>query len=504
MNFDSLKNSFKTTQFILPDWCDFKDTDGKYWFEKYNGKEKSFVFDEIPFFYMDAQRDIIEDIKLKSSYLGRMISKIKYKKEDIEIIENKIKELNEQAVNSSEVLKNIKTTLKGLDTAMSSPSNGVEITPFTKKIRDLNKGLTIYYSDRTDSFSMEYHGMGTRSWSSLLTLKAFINLLAENSADKAFYPILAIEEPEAHLHPNAQKKLYTQISEIAGQKIISTHSSYIAASAKLNQIRNFYKEENNIVSGFVDTSLLSSDGEDERKIRRQVINARGEIFFSKAIIFFEGETEEQALPIFAEKYFEGTNKATTIDFVGVGGAGNYLPFIRVADGLRIPWFILSDGEDKAKKDVLKALKKLYQNENLRLETISNIFVLDNGNDFERYLIECKYKDENQIEQNYIDEIKNAFIELREENYLEEEIRRKDGTKKERIKTNRVCVTCTQNIYEDILRNYIGDDGYKSAIYDCMISQKTQFGPVIAKVIIDSGKPLPPKIVALFNKVNESL
>jgi predicted ATPase len=33
-----------------------------------------------------------------------------------------------------------------------------------------------------------------------------------------FFPIVAIEEPEAHLHPNAQKKLYEQIANIPGQK----------------------------------------------------------------------------------------------------------------------------------------------------------------------------------------------------------------------------------------------------------------------------------------------
>ena len=119
---------------------------------------------------MDAQRDIIEDIKIKSSYLGRMISKIEYEQEDIAKIEDQIKELNDTAVSSSDILTNIKDTLKQLDTAMNTSSEGVEITPFTKKIRDLSKGLSIYYSDRDDSFSMEYHGMGTRSWSSLFLL----------------------------------------------------------------------------------------------------------------------------------------------------------------------------------------------------------------------------------------------------------------------------------------------------------------------------------------------
>ena len=193
--FDAIKNSYKTQRFILQSWPEFKQDDIN-WFEIDNGNKASFHFDEVPFFYMDAQRDILEDTKLRSSYLGKMLSKIEYSKEDIKDIEEQIKLLNEKAVSSSEILSNIKTTLKELDTAMDTRSEGIEITPFTKKLRDLNKGLTIYYTDRQDSFSMEYHGMGTRSWSSLLTLKSFISLLSINAekGTSVFFPILAIEE----------------------------------------------------------------------------------------------------------------------------------------------------------------------------------------------------------------------------------------------------------------------------------------------------------------------
>ncbi len=290
ISFDPIKNSYKTEQSILKTWDDFLKSD-KNWFDSDNGSQTRFNFDELPFFYMDAQRDILEDTKLRNSYLGKMLSKIEYLPEDIKEIEEQINTLNEKAVSSSEILTTIKSTLKGLDSAMDTNSDGIEITPFTKKIRDLNKGLTIYYSDNQDSFSMEYHGMGTRSWSSLLTLKSFISLLATNAENEksVFYPILAIEEPEAHLHPNAQKKLYGQIKSIAGQKIISTHSPYVAATAKLEQIRSFYKDKQ-VYCGKIDIESLSP--EDVRKINRQVINTRGEIFFSKLIVFFEGETEE--------------------------------------------------------------------------------------------------------------------------------------------------------------------------------------------------------------------
>jgi putative ATP-dependent endonuclease of OLD family len=274
-------------QTILKEWFAFEagETD---WLNADKGNKTTFRFDELPFFYMDAQRDILEDTKLRSSYLGKMLSKIKYSTDDIKAIEQRIEQLNEKAVSSSDILSNIKETLKGLDSALDNQSGGIEITPFTKKIRDLNKGLTIYYGDSQDSFSMEYHGMGTRSWSSLLTLKSFIGLLASNAetGKTVFFPVLAIEEPEAHLHPNAQKQLYSQINSIAGQKIISTHSPYIAAVAELGQIRNFYKDHR-VHCGRVAIDVLEDD-EAQRKIERQVINTRGEIFFSKLMVFFEG------------------------------------------------------------------------------------------------------------------------------------------------------------------------------------------------------------------------
>jgi len=492
ISFNQIKNSYKTERYILKDWAEFFKND-KNWVESDNGNKTIFSFDEMPFFYMDAQRDILEDTKLRNSYLGKMISKIEYSENDIKEIEEQIKSLNEKAVSSSDILTNIKTTLKALDSAMGTNSEGIEITPFTKKIRDLNKGLTIYYSDNEDSFSMEYHGMGTRSWSSLLTLKSFISLLTKNSEKEksVFFPILAIEEPEAHLHPNAQKKLFSQIDEIDGQKIISTHSPYIAATAQLSQIRSFYKDKT-VKSGKID--ITSLEREDIRKINRQVINSRGEIFFSKLIVFFEGETEEQALPIFAEKYFGKTPVEIGIDFVGVGGYGGYLPFLRFAEALNIPWLLFSDGEEKAEKAVKSALKKVKKIKEINLNDFDNVFILDELADFEKYLINT----------GYIEEIKLALKELHTDDYLENKIKTLNGSKDKRIKTENVCATCKQNIYEDLLRDYNGDEGFRQAIYDIITSNKTKFAPAISEQIVNGEKDLPSKIKDLFAKATEIL
>lgn len=449
-----IRKTFKKKQYFIDEWGKFYDDTLQHWYLREYENELSFYFDEIPFFYLDANRDILEDLKSKTSFLGKILSSIAYNSGDRELIENLIKELNKETIERSEVLTNLHSTLEELDTAMDNPHNTVDITPFTKKIRDLNKGVRINYSQ----FSMEYHGMGTRSWSSLLILKAFIlqnKKLADNS-QVAYYPIIAIEEPESHLHPNAQKKLYSQINDIVGQKIIATHSSYIAGSAKIKEIRSISKSISDLFVGrFIESDF---EKEDIRKIYRQVINTRGELFFSKLVILSEGETEEQALPITIERHLGKSPIELGVDFIGVGGSGNYLPFIRFFEAFNIPYLIFSDNEAEANASVTNQISKS------KLKDINTVVFLNAGNDFEKEL----------CENGYIDEVKKAYYEL----ILSE------------------CV----NEHHKIAKTAQLDQIPNTDFYGLVTGLKTQFAPVIGYELYNSAKPLPPKIVELFEKV----
>lgn len=462
ITFDSIRTLYTTQQYILDSWSDFQNAD-EHWYDIDNGNEKSFRFEEMPFFYMDAQRDILDDLKSKSSYLGKMLSKIEYSPDALVAIEEQIKALNETAVNDSPILNDIRETLKDLDSTIGSQNENIEITPFTKKVRDLNKGLTIYYGNEQDSFPMEHHGMGTRSWSSLLTLKAFIKLLETNSNDNPFFPIIAVEEPESHLHPNAQKKLYSQISSMSGQKIISTHSPYIAGASNISEIRNFYKNE------IVECGKIKIlDSESIRKIERQVINTRGEIFFSKCLVLFEGETEEQALPLLFEKYFSTTSIELGVDFIGVGGFRNYLPFIRFAEDFKIPWIIFSDNDQNG--TIKTSVQQQFTNSLTTKEEVEVVIFLNDTCDFEQQLIVDGFQDE----------IKQVFISLLE--YNNEQHR-----------------AATEETKQQEINDYTEDE-----LYDKMTSIKTKFAPLIAHEIYLSEKELPTKIVSLFEKINTIL
>ena len=90
-----------------------------------------------------------------------------------------------------------------------------------------------------------------------------------------------------------------------GQKIISTHSASICSQAEISHMRHFSKVGEETIVRRIDlgTGENRLTAEDLRKIDRQVMNTRGDLLFARTLVFFEGETEEQAIPDLAEKFW---------------------------------------------------------------------------------------------------------------------------------------------------------------------------------------------------------
>ena len=69
--------------------------------------------------------------------------------------------------------------------------------------------------------------------------------------------------------------------------------------------------------------------------------------------------------------------------------GNYLPFLRMAEGFKIPWFILSDGEPATVEAVNNALTVIGQS---GIPNNDRVIVLPEGKDFEAYIVSGATKD----------------------------------------------------------------------------------------------------------------
>jgi putative ATP-dependent endonuclease of OLD family len=493
IQYDALKTGYIATKFSITEWNESINDD------KHSKRKQSFgdqMADTLTSFYMDAQRDIVDDIKNKRSYFGKAISQKDLPDQLVDDLERQLNEINSKIVDSIPALKQTSKSIGLISETIGTSNSSIRIEALARKLSDLHKGMDIIFKDGLSAeFSISQHGMGTRSWISFLTLSAYIDWQAGNvkkeDREAETYAMLTMEEPEAHLHPQAQRQLYAQINSFNGQKVISSHSPSILAQASLGDIIHFEKISGKTHVNRFDISQYSKD--ELNRIKREVINTRGELLFSNAVVLCEGPTEEQSLPIYFKEYFGKDTIFYGVNIIGIGGQ-NYSTFLSFIKDFKIRWFIFSDGELKTKNAIKKAIKVISDKD---LKDLPNVIILDNYEDYEQHLLSCGYG-EIMIEAiNECEGDKNFFKEFREKHNQELSGRKKTDKPK--------CTQCGQDIYEDNIRNYDGPEGFRRAVLDCCQKSKAKYAPFIATKIVandDKNRRIPTKIKSLFDEIEK--
>lgn len=189
--------------------------------------------------------------------------------------------------------------------------------------------------------------------------------------------IFILDEPEAHLHPLAQKWLAKKMFKMAEdglQIVLTTHSPYFVDLnyiEGINLIRkdsdttfNINHNANSLFNHCLKTGSNPHKTKEESIIPFYANNSTSHIlsgFFANKIILVEGPTEELALPIYFERLgFDPTEYG--IEILGVGGKGNLAKWWRLFTLYQIPTFICFDNDYKKddekgfkRKDALKAI-----------------------------------------------------------------------------------------------------------------------------------------------------
>ncbi|MDP3680064.1 MAG: AAA family ATPase [Flavobacterium sp.] len=163
----------------------------------------------------------------------------------------------------------------------------------------------------------------------------------ENNFNPQAFTILAVEEPEAHLHPLLQRLIYREVLHKSNTSVIFTsHSTFITSVTPLNSIVHIRKVNGSSKIYSTATTLI---GDPERNdIERYVDAKRGELYFGKAIILVEGITEEYLVPAASELL------GYPLDDYGIVvcniNSTNFEPYIKLLNALNIPWILFTDGD----------------------------------------------------------------------------------------------------------------------------------------------------------------
>ncbi len=296
----------------------------------------------VPTFYLASLRDAAQEFRPRSQFWGPFVRSFDLDEESRAEFEAALSELNRKILEKHSSFGTVKDRLKkAADLIPLGTGDPVTIEPLPTKIFDILSRTQISLSSKSGArIPITRHGNGAQSLAVICLFDAFLQSRLESAYGEHAEPLLALEEPEAHLHPSAAKAVGAMLQSLSGQKIITTHSGDLLAGVPLIKIRRLSRRNGEICVHQIGEGVFTKEELD--KLDYQVRSSRGSLLFSRCWLLVEGETEGTLLPECARIHgcdldAEGIS---CIEFTRVGVE----KFIKLADQLGITWFVLADND----------------------------------------------------------------------------------------------------------------------------------------------------------------
>ena len=312
-----------------------RNTDGEYTWESLllspeNRSNESMrlsrrMYEAVPLFFMEAIRDGEREIRATGTgMLSQLLQDVEYDDVEDDVLAG-LQEAN-SALSSSDQIRSLSTDLtQQLGNLVPGGQGELRIAVADEDMSQLSSNLRLQIRKRPEELHAALSRQGT-GMQNLILISMFRHLMQKKQEETwKKTPILCIEEPESHLHPHAQRRLYRDLCQINVPTFITTHSPALVKYADPSSLIILRSDAPNEVSAY---QLSSTFQLENKKQLSQLMRLDGaEVFFSRVIIAVEGDSELIVLPAFAEELGCDLDR-DGISILNVGSTNSFEPILR--------------------------------------------------------------------------------------------------------------------------------------------------------------------------------